>query len=119
MPYVDGFIVPVAREKLEDYRRIAEICGKIWMEHGATAFRENLAEDVKPGKYTSFPQSVDLKEDEVVVFSWIEFASREERDRVNGLVMEDPRMQEFMKVENMPFDGKRMIYGGFTSLVQL
>jgi uncharacterized protein YbaA (DUF1428 family) len=119
MPYVDGFIVPVERDKLDRYREVAGICGKIWMEHGATAFRENVADDVKPGKWTSFPQSVDLKENEVVVFSWIEYTSREERDRINQLVMDDPRMAEFMKPETMPFDGKRMVYGGFTSLVEL
>ena len=119
MTYVDGFVVPVPRDKIEYYRTVAEACGKIWMEHGALSFRENLADDVKPGKYTSFPQSVDLKEDEVVVFSWIEYASREERDRINKLVMEDPRMAEYMKEENMPFDGKRLVYGGFTGIVSL
>lgn len=118
MPYVDGFIVPVHRDKLEDYRRIAASCGKIWMEHGATGFCEHVADDVKPGKYTSFPQAVDLQEGEVVVFSWIEFASREERDRVNQLVIDDPRMAEWMKPENMPFDGKRLVYGGFTRIVE-
>ncbi len=117
--YVDGFVLPVPRAKLADYRKMARKAGKIWMEHGALGFRENVADDVKPGKHTSFPQSVKLKEDEVVVFSWIEFKNRRERDRINKLVMADPRLDDMMNGKDMPFDGKRMFWGGFKGLVEL
>jgi uncharacterized protein YbaA (DUF1428 family) len=119
MPYVDGFVVPVPKAKLDNYRKMAAQCGEIWREHGAIEFRECVADDVKPGKQTSFPQSVDLKEDEVVIFSWIIYESRARRDEVNDKVMHDPRMAEFMKPESMPFDGKRMIFGGFEMAVDL
>ena len=113
--YVDGFVLPVPRAKLEAYRKMAEEAGKVWIEHGALEFRECVADDVKAGQVTSFPQSVKLEDDEVVVFSWIVFRSREERDRVNEKVMADPRVQP--DKNPMPFDGKRLIYGGFQTLV--
>jgi uncharacterized protein YbaA (DUF1428 family) len=116
--YVDGFIVPVPRRKIADYRRMAQKAGRIWREHGALDFVECLAEDVKPGKLTSFPQSVKLKANETVVFSWITYKSRAHRDRVNKKVMADPRLKDMMDPKAMPFDGKRMIYGGFAVLVQ-
>jgi uncharacterized protein YbaA (DUF1428 family) len=119
MAYVDGFVVPVPKSKIDAYRDMSEKCGAIWRELGALQFRECIADDVKPGKLTSFPQSVDLKDDEIVVFSWITYESRAKRDEVNDKVMKDPRMAEFMKPEAMPFDGKRMIYGGFEVLVDL
>ncbi len=93
--------------------------GKLWMEHGALEYIECVADDVKPGKVTSFPQSVKLKPDETVVFSWIVYKSRAHRNRVNKLVMGDPRLSEMMDPKNMPFDMKRMIYGGFKSIVEL
>jgi uncharacterized protein YbaA (DUF1428 family) len=111
--YVDGFVVPVPRRSAAAYRRIARKAGKIWREHGALEYRECVAEDVKPGKLTSFPQSVRLKPGEVVWFSWIVFKSRTHRDRVNARVMKDPRLARMMDPAKMPFDGKRMIYGGF------
>jgi len=117
MAYVDGFIVPVPKSQLDAYRALAEKAGAIWREHGALEFRECMAEDVKPGQLTSFPQAVQLKDDELVFFSWIVYNSREERDAVNAKVMQDPRMGEMM--ETMPFDGKRMIMGGFTPFVSL
>jgi uncharacterized protein YbaA (DUF1428 family) len=117
--YVDGFVVPVPRSKIEDYRRLAEQVGKLWMEHGALQFWECVGDDVKPGKVTSFPQAVQLKEDEVVVFSWILYNSREQRDSVNAKVMDDPRMKPMMDPKNMPFDGMRMFFGGFKSIVEL
>jgi uncharacterized protein YbaA (DUF1428 family) len=117
--YVDGFVVPVQLEKLDAYRHIAEQAGKIWMEHGALQYWEGVGDDVKPGKVTSFPQSVQLKDDETVVFAWIVYRSREERDRINAKVMEDPRMKDMMDPKNMPFDGMRMFWGGFRSLVEL
>lgn len=119
MAYVDGFILPLPKNNVDAYRDMAKKAGAIWREHGALQFRECIADDVKPGKLTSFPQSVDLKEDETVVFSWIVYESRAARDEINDKVMKDPRMADMMKPEAMPFDGKRMIYGGFEMLVDL
>lgn len=115
--YVDGFVVPVPLAKLADYRKMARKCGKIWMEHGALQVVESVADDVKPGKLTSFPQSVKLKEGETVVFSWIVYTSRKHRDSVNAKVMADPRLAA-MAPDTMPFDGKRMFWGGFKTIVQ-
>ncbi len=117
MSYVDGFVVPVPKDKVNAYRAMAEKAGKVWKEYGALEVHEFIADDVKPGKYTSFPQSVDLKDDETVVFSWIVYRDRKQRDEVNKKVMDDPRMKDGM--ENMPFDGKRMIFGGFQPLVEM
>ncbi|MFL5002426.1 MAG: DUF1428 domain-containing protein [Xanthobacteraceae bacterium] len=119
MPYVDGFIVPVPTKNLEDYRRMAQKAGKIWREHGALEYRECVADDVKPGKWTSFPRSVKLKQGETVVFSWITYKSRAHRDRVNANVMKDARLAQMMNPKAMPFDGKRMIFGGFNVLLEL
>jgi uncharacterized protein YbaA (DUF1428 family) len=119
MSYVDGFVLPVPVDNLPAYRRLTRRCGKVWMEHGALAYTECLADDVKPGKYTSFPQSVKLKPGETVVFAWIVYASRRQRDRVNKAVMNDPRMQEMFDTRSMPFDGKRMFYGGFKPFLSL
>ena len=115
--YVDGYVVPVPKAKLAAYRSMARKCGKVWIEHGALALREIVADDVKPGKLTSFPQAVKLKADEVVVFSWIVFKSRRDRDRINAKVMADPRLAALMDPKSMPFDGKRMFWGGFKVLV--
>jgi uncharacterized protein YbaA (DUF1428 family) len=114
--YVDGFVVPVPKKNLVAYRRMANKCGKIWMEYGALHYTECIADDVKPGKVTSFPQAVKLKADETVVFSWIVYKSRKHRDSVNAKVMKDPRLAG-MNAKTMPFDGKRMFWGGFKSLV--
>ena len=119
MSYVDGFVVPVPEKNLAAYRRLARKAGRIWMEHGALEYVECVADDVKPGKTTSFPQSVKLKADETVVFSWIIFKSRVHRDRVNKKVMADPRLAKMMDPKTLPFDGKRMIYGGFRTIVEL
>ena len=119
MRYADGYVVPVPKDKLQAYRRMAQKAGKIWKEHGALEFRECVAEDVKVGKLTSFPRSVKLKPDETVVFSWIVFKSRADRDRVNAKVMKDPRLTSMMNLKDMPFDAKRMIYGGFEVIVDL
>ena len=113
MSYVDGFVVPVPRKKLKAYRRMAQKAGKVWRDHGALEFRECEADDVKPGKRTSFPQSVKLKRGETVFFSYIVFKSRADRDRVNAKVMKDPRISGKGDIKDMPFDAKRMIYGGF------
>lgn len=118
MPYVDGFVIPVPKKNLAIYKKIATTCAKIWMSHGALSYVETISDDVKVGKVTSFPQSVKLKADELIVFSWITYKSRKERDRVNKAVMADPRMQKLMDPKKMPFDGKRLIYGGFKSIVE-
>ena len=117
MPYVDGYVVPVPKRNLQAYARIARMAGKVWRDHGALEIRECVADDVKPGKLTSFPQSVKLKAGETVVFSWIVFKSRAHRDRVNAKVMKDPRLAKMMDPKAMPFDAKRMFYGGFKVLV--
>jgi uncharacterized protein YbaA (DUF1428 family) len=116
--YVDGFVLPIPRRNAEKYRRIAQKAGRIWREHGALEYCECIADDVKPGRTTSFPQSVKLKPGEVVWFSWIVFRSRKHRDRVNAKVMKDPRIAA-MGPDAMPFDARRMIYGGFEARVDL
>jgi len=98
---------------------MARKAGRIWMEHGALEYRECVADDVKPGKLTSFPQSVKLKAGETVVFAWIVFRSRRDRDRINDRVMKDPRLAAMMDPKSMPFDAKRMFWGGFKGLVEL
>jgi uncharacterized protein YbaA (DUF1428 family) len=117
MPYVDGFIVPVPKKNLKAYRAMARKAGKVWREHGALDYRECVAEDVKVGKLTSFPRSVKMKPNETVVFSWITYKSRKHRDSVNAKVMKDPRLASMMDPKAMPFDAKRMIYGGFDVFV--
>ena len=117
--YVDGFVVPVPQRNLDAYRRLAAQAGRIWMEHGALQYWECTGDDVKPGKVTSFPQSVQLKDGEIVVFSWIVYKSREHRDDVNAKVMEDTRMKDMMDPKKMPFDGMRMFFGGFRSFLEL
>jgi uncharacterized protein YbaA (DUF1428 family) len=118
MRYVDGYVLPVPKKNLQAYRRMAQKAGKVWRDHGALEFIECVADDVKPGKHTSFPQSVKLKPGETVVFSWIVFKSRSHRDRVNAKVMKDPRLANMMDPKAMPFDGKRMFWGGFKVLVE-
>ena len=115
--YVDGFVVPVPKKKLAAYRRMAEKAGRVWRDHGALEYIENVADDVKPGKWTSFPRSVKLKRNETVVFSYIVYKSRAERDRINAKVMKDPRLANIVDPKAMPFDGKRMFWGGFKTLV--
>ena len=119
MPYVDGFVLPLPKRNLKAYRRLSTKAGKIWREHGAVDYWECVADDVKPGKVTSFPRSVKLKSGETVLFSWIVFKSRAHRDHVNAKVIADPRLAEMMDGKLAPFDAKRMIYGGFKSLVRL
>ncbi len=119
MSYVDGYVVPVPKSNIEKYREIATKAGKIWREHGALEYRECVADDVKSGEVTSFPQAVKLKDDETVIFSYIVFESRQHLDEVNAKVMSDPRLTEMMDPKAMPFDGKRMFWGGFTPIVEL
>lgn len=115
--YVDGFVVPVPTKNLATYKRMARLCSKVWLEHGALDYRECVADDVKPGKVTSFPQAVKLKPDETVIFSWAVFKSRKHRDAVNAKVMSDPRLAKMMNPKDMCFDGKRMFWGGFTTMI--
>ncbi|MBA3507355.1 MAG: DUF1428 domain-containing protein [Betaproteobacteria bacterium] len=117
MNYVDGFVVPVPKKNLSAYRRVAQKAGKIWKEYGALEYIECVGDDVAVGKLTSFPQSVKLKSDETVVFAWIVYKSRAHRDRINAKVMKDPRMAPMMDPKAMPFDGKRMFWGGFKVFV--
>ena len=119
MSYVDGFIVPVPNKKMKAYRDLAELAAKVWKEHGALDYKECVADDVKVGKWTSFPRSVDLKPGETVVFSYILYKSRAHRDKVLAKVMKDPRLAKMMDPKTMPFDGKRMIYGGFKTVVDM
>lgn len=119
MSYVDGFVLPVPESNLADYRKMARRAGKIWREHGALSYTECVADDVQPGKSTSFPQSVKLKPGETVVFAWVVYKSRRDRDRINKLVMADPRLADMMDPRSLPFDGKRMFWGGFKPIVQL
>ena len=118
MSYVDGFVVPVPKRKIQAYKRMSRKAGKIWREYGAIDYVECIADDVKPGKWTSFPQAVKLKAGEAVVFSWIVYPSRKARDRCNAKVMKDPRMADMMDVKKLPFDGKRMFWGGFKTLLE-
>ncbi|MEP9374018.1 DUF1428 family protein [Mesorhizobium sp. KR1-2] len=117
MSYVDGFVVAVPGKNIEAYKSLARMAGEIWKEYGALAYVECIGDDVPYGELTSFPRAVQAKEDEVVVFSWIVYASRAERDAINAKVMADPRLKHQMS--DMPFDGKRMIYGGFESFLEL
>jgi uncharacterized protein YbaA (DUF1428 family) len=116
--YVDGFVLPVPKDKVQAYKEFSETAGKVWRELGALEYIECVGDDVKPGKLTSFPQAVKLEEDETVVFAWIVYESRAERDRINAAVMKDPRIAGH-NPESMPFDGKRMFWGGFEVLVDV
>ena len=117
MRYVDGFVLPVPKKNLQAYRRLAQKAGKIWREHGALEFRECVGEDLDVKMGAPFPRRIKLKPGETVVFSWIGFKSRAHRDRVNAKVMKDPRLAKMCDPKNMPFDVKRMTYGGFKILV--
>ena len=117
MNYVDGFVLPVPKANLAAYKKMSKRMAKVWKEHGALEFRECVADDVKPGKLTSFPQAVKLKPDEVVVFSWIVYASKAQRSKTNKTAMKDPRIADMMDPKSMPFDGKRMFMGGFKMMI--
>jgi uncharacterized protein YbaA (DUF1428 family) len=117
--YVDGFVLPVPTKNMADYRKMARLAGKVMRELGALSYVEAIADDVKPGKWTSFPQSVKLKPGETVVLSYIVYKSRKDRDRINARFMNDPRMKKYMDPKRMPLDGKRMFFGGFKTFVSL
>ena len=117
MSYVDGFIVPVPKKNLRAYLSLARKAGKVWRDHGALDYCEAVADDVKVGKWTSFPRSVKLKRTETVIFSYIVYKSRKHRDTVLANVMKDKRLAKMMNPKAMPFDAKRMIFGGFKTRV--
>lgn len=117
MAYVDGFVIPVPRRKIAAYRSMARKAARVFIDHGALEVVEAMADDVKPGRHTSFPQAVKLKAGEVVFFSWTSYRSRRHRDAVNARVITDPRLASMMAGKDTPFDSRRMIYGGFRSVV--
>ena len=117
--YVDGFVLPIPKKNIGAYKKMAKLAGKVWLDHGAIDYVECIADDVKPGKVTSFPQSVKLKKGEVVFFSWATYKSRAHRDRIMKKIMEDPRLAAYMDPKKMPFDGMRMFWGGFKPVVKL
>jgi uncharacterized protein YbaA (DUF1428 family) len=118
MSYVDGFVIPLRKDKLDDYRVMAEKAGKIWMDHGALSYKECIGDDMQSEYTKGFPQIAGMKENETVIFAFIVYASREQRDEVNAKVMADPRIKESCDENNMPFDPARMAYGGFKSIVE-
>jgi len=123
MVYVDGFVIPMPKKNVEEYRRMARAAGKVWREHGALEFRECIADqlevdDPQGNKVSPFPRMVKLKPGETIAFSWIVYKSRAQRDRVNAKVMKDPRIASSM-ANAMPFDVKRMAYAGFKTIVDL
>ena len=117
MTYVDGFLLAVPKARLDEYKELARKANNVWMEHGALSYVEAMADDVPYGELTSFPRAVMATDDEVVIFSFITYPSREQRDAINAKVMADPRLAP--DKWDMPFDGKRMIYGGFKSILEL
>jgi uncharacterized protein YbaA (DUF1428 family) len=119
MAYVDGFLLPVPKKNLQAYRRMSQKAGKIWKEYGALEYRECVGDDLVVKGMKSFPRQMRVKPGETVFFSWIVYRSRGDRDRVNKKVMADPRLARMMDSRNMPFDVKRMLYGGFKVVVDL
>ena len=119
MPYFDVIVIPVSRAKLDTYKRMSVEWGKAHLRHGALYFSDSIGDDVQPGKVTSFPQAVQLKDDEVVAVSWVVYRNKEDRDRIGKAVMDDPQLKELMDPSKMPFDGKRMFWGGFESFAGL
>ena len=119
MAYVDGFLIPVPRRNRAKYKKMSTQAAKVWMDHGALGYHECVADDVKYGRQVPFAKGVKLKAGEEVWFSWIVYKSRKDRDRVNAKAMKDPRLANMMDPKAMPFDGKRMCFGGFRMLVDL
>ena len=119
MAYVDGFIVPLPKKNLSRYRAMAKKAAKVWKDYGALDYKECVADDVSVGKVTSFPRSVKMKKNETVVFSWVVYKSRAARDKCMAQVMKDPRLADMMNSKKLPFDAKRMFFGGFKVIVDL
>ena len=118
MSYVDGFVLPVPKKNIQAYRRMAQIAAKVWREHGALEYRECVGDDLQVKMGVPFPKNAKTKPGETVVFAWIVYKSRAHRDRVNAKVMKDQRLEGMMDPKDMPFDVKRMVYGGFKTLVE-
>jgi len=118
-PYIDAIVIPIPRAKLDTYKRMSEEWGHAHLRHGALYYSDSISDDVQPGKVTSFPQAVQLAPDEVIALAWVVYKSKEDRDRINKAVMEDPQVKESMDPSRMPFDGKRMFWGGFQTIVGL
>jgi uncharacterized protein YbaA (DUF1428 family) len=116
--YVDGYVLPVPKKNIDAYRRIAQKAGRVWREHGALEYRECVGDQLNVKWGPTFPRQMKIKTGETVVFSWIVFKSRAHRDRVNAKVMKDPRLANMMDPKSMPFDAKRMLYGGFKVIVE-
>ena len=116
--YIDGFLLPIAPEKLPEYQQMANKAGAVWKEHGAIAYRECAGDDLDIAEMTSFRTAAGCKDNETVVIAWIIYPSREERDRINALVMADPRLADMCDKDNSPFDFRRMAYGGFKAIVR-
>lgn len=114
MTYVDGFLLPLPADRLEEYKKLATKAGEVWMEHGALSYWETLEDDLHGDEIRSFRLCADAKDNELVIFAWVVYASREDRDRIMAAVMEDPRLRENAE---MPFDMKRMAHGGFKPIV--
>ena len=119
MAYLDGFVVPVPEKSLEEYRKLAERAGEVWKEYGALAYTECVADDVPEGKTTDFFRAVKREPGETVVFAYILYESREARDAILAKVMDDPRIKEQLQPDSMPFDTRRMFWGGFKPIVEL
>jgi uncharacterized protein YbaA (DUF1428 family) len=117
--YIDAIVIPVPKAGLDTYKRMSEQWGKAYLRHGALYYSDAISNDAQPGKVTSFPQAVQLKDDEVIALAWVVYKSKEERDRISKAVMEDPQLKEVMDPSKMPFDGKRMFWGGFETIVGL
>ena len=118
MTYVDGFILAVPRKNLAAYKKMASLASRVWMGYGALSYAECVADDVKPGKWTSFPQSVKLRKGEVVIFSWITYKSRKSRDAILAKVMKEERIDKNLHTTAMTFNGKRMIYDSFKTMIE-
>ena len=119
LPYVDAIVIPVPRANLDTYKRMSEAWGKAHLRHGALYYSDSISDDAQPGKVTSFPQAVQLQDGEVIALAWVVYRSKEDRDRIGKAVMDDPQLKEHMDPSKMPFDGKRMFWGGFQSILGL
>ena len=119
MPYIDAILIPVPKSKLDTYKRMSEEWGNAHLRHGALYYSDSIGDDVPVGKVTSWPQAVQLKDDEVIALAWVVYKNKADRDRIGKAVMEDPQLKESMDPSKMPFDGKRMFWGGFETILGL
>jgi uncharacterized protein YbaA (DUF1428 family) len=117
--YIDAIVIPVPRAKLDTYKTMSAEWGKAHLRHGALYYSDSISDDAQPGKVTSFPQAVQLKDDEVIALAWVVYKNKADRDRIGKAVMEDPQLEDSMDPSKMPFDGKRMFWGGFETIIGL